>query len=155
AAGRFRADLFYRLNVVGFYLPPLRERRAVIEPLTRRFVSEFSGGNGQGGPRLTKEALRALQEHNWPGNIRELKNAGEPAVSLYSGQEIQHRDLPPSLRSYPAVAATTCNDLTPIAASSALSPLRLSTLSAVKAETESARIVEVLHKHKNNRLRAA
>src|SRR5205085_9757692 len=68
AAGRFRADLYYRLNVVSFYLPPLRERRAAIAPLARKFPAEFAGRNRPDLRGPAPEAVRALEAYPWPGN---------------------------------------------------------------------------------------
>src|SRR5205085_1535687 len=92
--GRFRSDLFYRLNVVGFYLAPLRERRGAIAMLANKFLVEFAARNQRTVYRITAEALRFLEEYDWPGNIRELRNVIERAVTLFLGTEIQVRDLP-------------------------------------------------------------
>src|SRR6266480_3275601 len=72
-AGRFRDDLYYRLNVVPVYLPPLRDRREDIPPLTRFFLHRYSEENRRDAPELTAEVLAVLMEHNWPGNVRELE----------------------------------------------------------------------------------
>jgi two-component system response regulator HydG len=80
AAGRFRADLFFRINVVGFYLPPLRARRDLIVPLTMKFLTELAARNRPDVRGATAEVLEALQEYNWPGNIRELRNVIEPLL---------------------------------------------------------------------------
>src|SRR5262249_21169236 len=92
--GRFRADLFYRLNVIGFYLAPLRERRAAVAPMANKFVAEFALRNGRAIQQIAPDALRALEEYSWPGNIRELRNVIERAVALCPGTEIQLWDLP-------------------------------------------------------------
>jgi NtrC-family two-component system response regulator AlgB len=97
AAGRFREDLFYRLNVIEVTLPPLRARRVDILPLAEHLLMFFAR---QGGKRLsgfTPEAISALQRYSWPGNLRELRNALERAVILATGSEIGTADLPPSL----------------------------------------------------------
>src|SRR4051794_36799828 len=72
-AGRFRDDLYYRLNVVPIYLPPLRERREDLAPLARFFLGRHSEENRRDPPELTPEALRVLEGHDWPGNVRELE----------------------------------------------------------------------------------
>jgi two-component system response regulator AtoC len=97
-AGRFRSDLYYRLNVVGFRLPPLRDRRAVIAPLVAQFVLEFAARNRPDVHGLARPALRALEEYPWPGNIRELRNVIARAVALCAGPEVLLRDLPEAVR---------------------------------------------------------
>src|SRR3954454_5278938 len=84
-AGRFREDLYYRINVVPIYLPPLRERREDMEPLARFFLGRHSEENRRDPPELTPEVLRVLEGHDWPGNVRELENYVERAVVLAAG----------------------------------------------------------------------
>jgi DNA-binding NtrC family response regulator len=91
SAGRFREDLYYRLNVVPIMLPPLRERRGDIEPLAQHFL-QLSAGPEQ-AKVLTAAALARLQEHSWPGNVRELRNTIERAVILVRGNVIDATDL--------------------------------------------------------------
>jgi DNA-binding NtrC family response regulator len=93
AAGRFRADLFYRLNVITMNLPPLRERPGDVLPLTRHFVSVYSRRLNVNPPTLAPEAARTLQQHPWPGNVRELENVVHAAVLLAPDCEIQSQDL--------------------------------------------------------------
>jgi DNA-binding NtrC family response regulator len=81
-AGRFRDDLYYRLNVVPIQLPPLRDRRDDIPALARFFLERYSEENRRESPELTPEVLRVLQEHDWPGNVRELENYIERLVVL-------------------------------------------------------------------------
>jgi two-component system response regulator HydG len=137
AAGRFRSDLYYRLNVVAFYLPPLRERASVIRAMVSQFISEFATRNGAQVYGIAPTALQALEGYHWPGNVRELRNVVERAVALCPGQEIQLEDLPETIR--------------PLG----VAPAAEGTLSQTKEEAESARISEALEKHGNNRLRAA
>src|SRR5262249_26941859 len=92
AASRFRSALFYRLNVVFFNLPPLRERRDMVAQLVGEFIAEFTARSGREVDGITLEALRALQAHDWPGNIRELRNVIERAVALGPGPEIRPED---------------------------------------------------------------
>jgi DNA-binding NtrC family response regulator len=89
--GRFRSDLFYRINTISIVLPPLRERAVDIPLLANAFLAQFGGAHP---PRLTDEAMRALQDYRWPGNVRELRNVMERAVLLANGGVIQARDLP-------------------------------------------------------------
>src|SRR5262249_60720767 len=80
-AGRFREDLFYRLNVIPVHVPPLRERSGDVPLLARHFAARFGREMGTGGTRFSREALAALAGYAWPGNIRELMNAVERAVA--------------------------------------------------------------------------
>jgi PAS domain S-box-containing protein len=93
-AGRFRSDLFYRLNVLTIGLPPLRQRRQDIPQLTRKFLRQFSDLHGKHVQRLSVAAARRLQEYNYPGNIRELENIIEHAVALSDGETIHEPHLP-------------------------------------------------------------
>jgi DNA-binding NtrC family response regulator len=88
AAGRFRDDLYYRLNVVPIYLPPLRERREDIPALVRHFLDHYSAENQRDPPELTDDVLDTLLAHDWPGNVRELENCMERAVVLCRGKRL-------------------------------------------------------------------
>ncbi|MEE9422550.1 MAG: sigma-54 dependent transcriptional regulator [Gammaproteobacteria bacterium] len=92
AAGRFREDLFYRLNVFPLHLPPLRERTADILPLAERLINNHYV-EGQGYPCLTKKAEQALLQHQWPGNVRELDNVIQRALILLEGDHIEAEHL--------------------------------------------------------------
>ncbi len=96
--GGFRADLFYRLNVLGIYLPPLRERRDDIPLLVRRFVTEFASLHDRAFHGISAEALSLLVEYGWPGNVRELRNLVESMVVLAHGREIGADDIPRPIR---------------------------------------------------------
>ena len=99
AAGTFRDDLFYRLNVIPIQLPPLRERRDDIPLLVKHFLTKFSGTTAV---HVSQSAMRALMAYHWPGNVRQLENAMERAVALCSGrQEITVGDLPTEVQSVP------------------------------------------------------
>jgi DNA-binding NtrC family response regulator len=93
-AGRFREDLFYRLNVVELNLPPLRERREDILPLANQFIGEFARNR----MRLTEATADCLKNYSWPGNVRELRNAMERAVLLSQSEMILPEHLPARLR---------------------------------------------------------
>src|SRR5919198_294443 len=95
--GRFREDLFYRLNVITLELPPLRKRREDIPLLVEHFLQKFCAENGQPPKQFSTEALRPLLDYDWPGNVRELENLVERAVVLSSGAMIGPDLLPPSL----------------------------------------------------------
>jgi DNA-binding NtrC family response regulator len=98
AAGRFRPDLYYRLNVVTFYLPPLRDRRSSIVPLAQKLFAEVAGRDRRDVVGISADALQALEPYDWPGNIRELRNVIERAVALCSGTEVRLEDLPEAIR---------------------------------------------------------
>jgi two-component system response regulator HydG len=104
AAGRFRQDLYYRLNVVGFFLLPLRERRSMIISLANKFLGELAAQDDLDIHSFSPDALRVLVDYDWPGNIRELRNAIQRAALLAPGQEIQKGDLPNLLPSPRLVA---------------------------------------------------
>jgi transcriptional regulator with PAS, ATPase and Fis domain len=147
-AGRFRADLYYRLNVIGFDLPPLRDRPSAIPPLVLRFLREFSEKTGQDVMGISADAVDLLSTYSWPGNIRELRNVVERAVILCSAGEIQADDLPEAIRIRSRVAWDEARDPD----SDAPAP-RL--LFQAKQNAEVARIAEALEKHGNNRRRTA
>ena len=94
AAGRFRADLFYRLRVIPITLPPLRERREDIFPLVKHFVAHFNREFGKKVREIAPEAQALLNGYAWPGNVRELRNVIERAVLLTDGEVIGARELP-------------------------------------------------------------
>ena len=107
--GRFREDLYFRLNVIPIYMPPLRERKEDIIPLSEYFLKKFSLMNNVDVKGFTKEAIQKLEEHIWRGNVRELENAIERAVVLSSSDYIQVDDLPQhdSLTQFGEAAPTT------------------------------------------------
>ncbi len=96
--GAFRADLYYRLNVLRIYLPPLRERREDIPLLVRRFVREFSRQHDRPFHGISADALELLVSYPWPGNVRELRNLVESMVVLAPGHEIGAEDIPRAIR---------------------------------------------------------
>ncbi len=97
AKGTFREDLFFRLNTVTIYIPPLRERREDIDLLANAFLREFSQAKGKSLEGFTDAALEVLMNHAWPGNVRELRNAVERAVLLSRGSRVAPDDLPAGL----------------------------------------------------------
>ena len=98
ALGQFRDDLFYRLNVLAIYLPPLRERRSDIPLLVRRFIAEFAAQHERQFNGITPEALQILVDAEWPGNVRQLRNLIESMVVLAPEGEIRAADIPPDIR---------------------------------------------------------
>src|SRR5881397_2727695 len=103
ALGRFRDDLFYRLNVLYIYLPPLRERKTDIPLLVRRFVAEFAKQHGRAFRGITPEALQILVDAQWPGNIRQLRNLIESMVVLAPEGEIRASDIPKDIREHGSI----------------------------------------------------
>jgi two-component system response regulator PilR (NtrC family) len=106
AEGRFREDLYYRVNVIPMHLPALRERREDIPLLAAHFVTKHAGQLGKRIAGISGEALRLLQEYHWPGNIRELENAMERAVALEQSPAILPESLPDAVRGEPAPQGT-------------------------------------------------
>ena len=98
ALGTFRDDLFYRLNVLSVYLPPLRERRSDIPLLVRTFIAQFAKQHDRDFRGITPEALQLIVDADWPGNVRQLKNLIESMVVLAPEGEIRSRDIPPDIR---------------------------------------------------------
>jgi two-component system nitrogen regulation response regulator NtrX len=92
--GNFREDLFYRLNVIPFFVPPLRERREDIPLLAAHFLAEFTTAYGRKPKELTPEAYRVLAEYHWPGNVRELRNLIERIVILNPQVRVDARHIP-------------------------------------------------------------
>src|SRR5207302_8129327 len=100
SAGRFREDLYYRLNVVPVRLPPLRERREDIPELASHFLARIAAERRMAGPAISEEAMAALQAHDWPGNVRQLLNIIERTLILAPGDRsscIEVDLLPPEI----------------------------------------------------------
>jgi DNA-binding NtrC family response regulator len=150
-AGRFRSDLYYRLNVVSFTLPPLRQRRERIAGLAESFFTECAARSGRQVDGIALPALRALQTYDWPGNIRELRNVIERAVVLSLGREIAVEDLPEQFQRLgpAAVSCSPCGST--IRTDSSVAP----TLARTIDDAELNRITDALQRHRNNRLRTA
>ena len=145
AAGQFREDLFWRLNVVAVPLPPLRDRPGDVEPLAGHFLARYAGLRPElAGLRFTPEALEALRGHRWPGNVRELMHAVERAVVLAEGSAIREEDLPEPVR-------------TPRPPAAGEAPLPGEDLSVKRATAalEARLIREALSRTGGNRTRAA
>ncbi len=95
--GSFREDLYYRLNVIPFQLPPLRERKEDIPSLTRYFLEDFARKYGRKLPTLTRKAMEVLEGYHWPGNVRELRNMMERFIIMNPQQRLDVFDLPESV----------------------------------------------------------
>ncbi len=98
-AGRFRADLFYRLQGITLNVPSLRDRAADVGPLVQQFTAQISARHGTKPPRYARAAFAALRAHAWPGNVRELRNVVELVCVLREGKTVRVRDLPAAVRS--------------------------------------------------------
>ena len=92
--GNFRQDLFYRLNVIPFHVPPLRERVEDVLVLTEYFIQEFSRRYGRNPKEVSPEAMELLKQYSWPGNVRELKNLVERLVIMTQTTRVEVRHLP-------------------------------------------------------------
>jgi two-component system nitrogen regulation response regulator NtrX len=103
--GKFRADLFYRLNVIPFELPPLRERLEDIPLLAQYFNEHFSTAYGKAPREFTTEAIDDLQNYSWPGNVRELRNTIERVVIMHPQIKVAASDLPPRGKEEPPAAS--------------------------------------------------
>jgi two-component system response regulator HydG len=146
AAGRFRSDLYYRLNVVGFALPRLHEQPAAIPPLAEKFLATYQAQTGREIHGFTPQAMTALQEHDWPGNVRELRNVVERAVVFCSRPEIGLEDLPDTVRNKMRNGADVAVQ-TAVAGTNQLAHAR--------ASAEINRLQEALQRNKNNRTQTA
>lgn len=104
-AGKFREDLFFRLDVVNITLPPLRDRLDDIPILCTHFIREFSQKNNKGIEGITPDAVALLTDYRWPGNVRELRNTIEKMVVLSRGDRLTARDIPTNIRSEIKAAA--------------------------------------------------
>jgi DNA-binding NtrC family response regulator len=138
ADGKFREDLYFRLNVVQLHLPPLRERSEDIPLLAGHFLREAARENEKPARELTSDAMRCLLAYRWPGNVRELRAAIEHGVVMANGPKITLRDLPAALRATGTEQAALRAPL----------PLNL-------GETELSLIRRALMENKGNRTLAA
>lgn len=146
--GRFRADLYYRLNVIHLALPPLRERPGDLLLLTRRLLERTAFQHGRAIPKVPRQAARRILEHSWPGNVRELENALERALLLSQNQELEADYLPAP---YP-VAASATSDAIPLPV---LDPKERYSLKKLLEEPERRIIQAALDACNGNRARTA
>ncbi len=134
--GRFREDLFYRLNVMEIHVPPLRERKADIAPLARQFAAEFSKGK----PRFSPGTIACMELYGWPGNVRELRNVIERAVLLARGDVILTEHLPKRMQQLQSGVETVQAE---------------PTTGTYMDDVERATILQVLRAHQFNRSETA
>ncbi len=99
--GKFREDLYYRLNVIPITVPPLRDRKEDIPLLVEHFIAEFCLENNKELKRISREAMNLLQDYSWPGNVRELKNIVERMVIMTRGPVVEIKDVPDPVREHP------------------------------------------------------
>jgi two-component system response regulator HydG len=111
AEGRFRRDLYYRLNVYPIHLPPLRERPEDIYPLVAHFIDYYQQRSGRRVLGITDRALAILKGYDWPGNVRELENCVERAVIVAAGRAITEHDLPAAVRAHAGAAQNSVIEL--------------------------------------------
>ena len=153
--GKFREDLYYRLNVIPIVCPPLRERREDIKELALHFMRKASLAAGREARSISPEALEALEAYDWPGNVRQLDMAIERAVLLGEGERVELRDLPPEVverHPEPVLAAGPRSGAGGAAARAAASPL---IPEGSWEEHEKAKIIEALQRTNWNITKAA
>lgn len=134
AEGKFREDLFYRLNVIDIRMPALKDHPSDIPPLVEKFIAEFSAEGKGSAKSISPDALEILEKYDWPGNVRQLKNAIEKMMVLSSGDTLTIEDVPPEIAS---------NKVTSFSQASTL------------ADVEKAQILAALEAAGNNRTTAA
>jgi DNA-binding NtrC family response regulator len=157
-AGKFREDLFFRLNVVRIDMPPLRERTDDIPLLLAHFNKSFSEENGVEPLTIEPGAMRYLQTYPWPGNIRELRNFMENAVVLRRGGKFTEFDLEPKFRSETPALPSGVIPLASSSANEAARPISVGSdgdPSLLVADSEKRLLREALLKSRGNRTRAA
>jgi DNA-binding NtrC family response regulator len=137
--GRFRNDLYYRINVISLSIPPLKERTEDIIPIARHLLRQANPGSATDEIRLSPEAINALLTHSWQGNVRELSNMLDRALSTMNGDLIELADLSLPLKRQPSTDEM----------------LGFSSIRDVQAEAEKAAIIAALKKTANNKVRAA
>jgi two-component system, NtrC family, response regulator AtoC len=155
--GKFREDLFFRLNVVRITMPPLRDRTDDIPLLLAHYLRHFSDENGVAPLTIEPGALQRLQAYPWPGNIRELRNFTENAVVLRRGGKLSEYDLEPRFRGdQPPLALTPPATPPPETTSSSRAPLTVFGTPSLSVEENEKRLLrEALVKARGNRTRAA
>jgi transcriptional regulator with PAS, ATPase and Fis domain len=139
---QFRNDLYYRLNVIAFELPPLRQRRNLISRLTERWLQDYADAANRPIPTLNEEVRELLQDYHWPGNIRELRNVIERVTVLCTGGVIRPEDLPPDLATSVSAEETSQHVID-------------GSLHEVREKAEVSAILNALTRNKGNRTRAA
>jgi DNA-binding NtrC family response regulator len=145
AAGRFRADLMYRLNVVAFQLPPLRERRDEIRPLLADLLAGIAEQHALPCPAISDEAVWACEAYDWPGNVRELRNVAEHAMVMCSNGAINLADLPECVQRCARIERPREEQARPMA----------NLLACARESAERAEVIAALRRNDDNRSSAA
>lgn len=155
--GEFREDLYYRINVVTIWLPPLRARRDDVELLARHFCQIYGAANGATGVHLTDGAFRALRGHRWPGNVRQLQNFIERLVVLAEDDEISADRVKAELSAHApfSTQATSKSEASPASVSSIGDPNDIPSLSEELRKAERRALTRALKVAKGNRTQAA
>jgi len=143
--GQFREDLYYRLNVIPFHVPPLRERKTDIPHLATHFLEYFCSKESRETKNLDEDAMKAIQEYSWPGNVRELKNLTERLVIMSPGNTITRGQLPQSIFGKQQLASTDHGSIT----------LSADTFRSAKEEFEKEFLVQKLEENDWNISRTA
>jgi two-component system response regulator HydG len=154
--GRFREDLYYRLNVIAIALPPLRDRAEDVPLLAEHFLRRFAKANGKALTGIAREAIAALVAYSWPGNVRELENTLERAVVLSRGVQLTLEDFPPSIRAAGAVVPSSANAaMTPASAEPGFGGMLAVPLGTPLEEVERLLIRETLRYTRGDKTMAA
>ncbi len=153
AAGNFREDLYYRLNVVMVIVPPLRERREDIPLLVEHFVDVFAEKNRRTVESITPQSMRMLVDYQWPGNVRELENAIERGVILMRGDQLTEKSLPLSIQKQEYSTASPVNEERPVSLYEVEKQMILQTLQETSGnKSEAARRLGITRKTLQNKL---
>ena len=155
--GRFREDLFHRLNVISIHLPPLRERKEDIPLLVERFLKQYCLDNGKPLRNFTNAAMKLLVDYDWPGNVRELENAVERAVVLSNGENLDPDLLPETVRTREIVRGVRLqlNEFLPSMPGDPNSQETSPSLFAILEEVERRIIVDMLERTNWNQTEAS
>ncbi len=153
--GKFREDLFFRLNVVRITLPPLRERTEDIPLLLGHYIQFFAKENGRPPLAVEPGALRYLQAYPWPGNIRELRNFAENAVVMHRSGKLTEYDLEPKFRGATVLALPSSASVSPASDAASRQPVVVAGGSLSVEENEKRLLREALIKSRGNRTKAA
>ncbi len=153
AAGEFRTDLYYRLNVITLEIPPLRERREDIYFITKHLIDNFNDEFDMQVQGLSDEAWQVLQAYDYPGNIRELRNAVESAFNMTNGNQLEVADLPQHIRQQPTKKSCQPSSSTP--AQELLAHIGQRPLQEIMEDLEQQLLTATLDKTGGNKLNAA
>ena len=151
ADGRFREDLYYRLNVIDIRTPALKDHREDIALLVSRFLKEFSAANGGSVTGIEPAALKALEDYDWPGNVRQLRNVIEKMIVLASGPKLTTEDLPFEITNNGEAVSSPLQNKE----SASAVPLHLSPSPQSLASTERTQILAALERCHGNKSKAA